>query len=308
MNVRRIVERLLRPFHHKRKSARASSSSSEKANPDDFLGRFREIVSDPLNLLIERDPRAGVVEDGFVWVHNGNRVAVEGQDAYYGRFSDVLIVNRGVHEPLEEYVFQEVLRGMPDEPTMLELGAYWGHYSMWMKRSHPRARVFLVEPDATNLEVGRANFARHGYDGVFIQAFVGRQHFRVDHFLGERGFPRLDILHADIQGFEVEMLEGCVESLHRGLIGYAFVSTHSQSLHDQVVAELSAGGMRIEVSSGFDFETTSFDGFVFASRAAEAPVFSAFSPIGRREILRSSPARLVSYLTSILHSARALCA
>jgi hypothetical protein len=30
-----------------------------------------------------------------------------------------------VHEPLEEYVFQEVLRTMPEAPMMLELGAYW---------------------------------------------------------------------------------------------------------------------------------------------------------------------------------------
>jgi hypothetical protein len=278
----------------------------DKAAPCDFLGRFREIISDPLNLLIERDPRAGAVEDGLVWLHNGNRVATGGKNAYYGQFSDVLIVNRGVHEPLEEYVFQEVLRGMPEEPAMLELGAYWGHYSMWLKRMRPHARVYLVEPDKANLEVGRANFVRQGYEGVFIRDYVGRQHFQVDRFLSEHDHTWLDILHADIQGFEVEMLEGCAESLRRGLIGCVFVSTHSQALHDQVVAELSALEMRIEVSSGFDLETTSQDGFVFASRADRSPVFSGFSPIGRRDILHSDPDRLVSYLSSALDSARAI--
>jgi hypothetical protein len=235
-----------------------------------------------------------------VWLHNGNRVPVEGRNAYYGRFSDVLVINRGVHEPLEEYVFQEVLRAMPDEPTMLELGAYWGHYSMWMKRRRPRSRVFMVEPEGRNLEAGRANFARHGYEGTFIQAFVGKGRFEVDRFMSEQGYPRLNILHSDIQGFEIEMLKGAGQSFSRQLIDYAFISTHSQGLHDEVVAELSASGMRIDASSGFDFETTSYDGFVFASRAALPPILPTFNPIGRLALLQRSPAELVSYLASQL--------
>jgi hypothetical protein len=272
---------------------------SDKAPADDLLGRFREIVSDPLNVLIERVPRAGMVQDGLVWLHNGNRVPATGPDAYYDNFSNVLVINRGVHEPLEEYVFQEVLRAMPDEPVMLELGAYWGHYSMWMKRQRPRAQVFLVEPEARNLEAGRANFARQGYDGTFIQALVGRGQFQVDRFLSERGYSRLNILHSDIQGFEVEMLEGAAESFRRGLIDMALISTHSQSLHDQVVAELTATGMRVEVSSGFGLETTSHDGFVFASQASLRPVFPGFSPMGRRDILQSGPEEFVAYLASV---------
>ena len=52
-----------------------------KASSEDFLGRFREIVSDPINLLIERVPDAGVVEGGLVQLHNGNRVPFSGQGA-----------------------------------------------------------------------------------------------------------------------------------------------------------------------------------------------------------------------------------
>jgi hypothetical protein len=36
-----------------------------KADSNDFLGRFREVVSDPLNLVIQKDPRAGFIEEGF---------------------------------------------------------------------------------------------------------------------------------------------------------------------------------------------------------------------------------------------------
>jgi len=87
-----------------------------KAVADDTLGRFREVISDPLNLLIERVPLAGIVHDNEVYLHNGNRVPVSGSGAYCGPFSQLLIVNRGVHEPLEEYIFQELLKHLPRAP------------------------------------------------------------------------------------------------------------------------------------------------------------------------------------------------
>ena len=66
-----------------------------KAPPDDLLGRFREVISDPLNLLIERIPMAGVVEQNYVYLHNGNRVPMVGTGAYYGPFSQLLVITAG---------------------------------------------------------------------------------------------------------------------------------------------------------------------------------------------------------------------
>jgi hypothetical protein len=302
MGLLKSVKRKARVWMQIPEAKPAPLMPGDKAPPEDFLGRFREIVSDPLNLLIDRDPRAGVVEDGLVWLHNGNRVPVEGEGAYYGRLSEILIINRGVHEPLEEYVFQELMRILPDNPMMLELGAYWSHYSMWMKRLRPHSKVFMIEPSEENIKAGRANFARNGFDGEFIRSMVGRQSFKVDRFLSKHGYPRLDLLHSDIQGYETEMLEGCAESFRRELVDYAFISTHSEALHGEVVESLSRAGMRVEVSSGFDAETTSYDGFVFASRAAKAPVFSGFAPMGRRDIVRATPEKVVSYLANIVRS------
>ena len=90
-----------------------------KAAPDDFLGRFREIISDPLNLLIERDSSSGMIDkDEYVCLHNGNKVPVSGKNSYYGEFSKILIVNRGVHEPLEEFCFQETLKKIKDQKIL----------------------------------------------------------------------------------------------------------------------------------------------------------------------------------------------
>jgi hypothetical protein len=245
-----------------------------------------------------------MVEGGLVWLHNGHRVPFDGKKAYYGRNSELLVINRGVHEPLEEYVFQELMRVMPEEPTMLELGAYWGHYSMWLKLVRPRSKVTLVEPEKKNIAIGEANFIRNGYEGDFIRAFVSKKQFSVDHFLRERGYPRLDVLHSDIQGYEAEMLDGCVDSFRRRLIDYAFVSTHSETLHHQVVAALTDAGMRVEISSACREETTSYDGFVFALRAELPEMFGNFHPLGRREILKNDPEKLVAYLSTTLRERR----
>jgi predicted O-methyltransferase YrrM len=276
--------------------------TATKAGAGDFLGRFREIVSDPLNLLIERDPLAGYVQDGMVVLHNGIRVPFDGPDAYYGSFSYILNINRGVHEPLEEYVFQELLKVIPESPTMLELGAYWAHYSMWMKQRRPNARVHMVEPNEGNIQIGKNNFARNHFVGEFTQAFVGVGHFVVDDYLKTKNIDKLDVLHADIQSFEVEMLQGCEQALQAKAIDYVFVSTHTQELHAQVVQMLNAHSYRVEVSSDFEYETTSYDGFVFASGPHKAPVFNGFTPLSRLEISQATPRALLDSVNHIEHA------
>ena len=268
----------------------------QKAAAGDFAGRFREIISDPLNLLIPRHPLAGTVEDGLVVLHNGHRVPVDGEGTYYANFSDVLIYNRGVHEPLEEYAFQQVLKRLPEAPTMLELGAYWAHYSMWLKQARPQADICLVEPDAERLAAGRANFARNSYDGDFLQAFVGKGQFEVDAWMSDRKCDRLTILHSDIQGYEAEMLEGAAATLQNRRIDYLFISTHSQPLHDTVRVRLEGLGYRIALSADFDNETTSFDGFLLAVHPGLPSLPFDPAPLDRQTICAAQPEQLLAWL------------
>jgi hypothetical protein len=271
-----------------------------KAPANDFAGRFREIISDPLNLLIRRHSLAGTVNDGLVVLHNGHRVPLRGAGSYYDTFSDILIYNRGVHEPLEEWVFQEVLKTLPAAPTMLELGAYWGHYSMWLKQARPDSTVHLVEPDAGNLAAGRENFSRHGYSGHFHQAFVGHGHFEVDAWMAQSGLNHLYILHSDIQGFEVEMLEGASESLKSGRIGHVFVSTHNNALHQKSKSLLDSYGYRIDIDSDPDTHTTSCDGFLLATKADSPGIFHERHPLGRTGIVQAAPPDLLGGLQRLL--------
>ena len=271
-----------------------------KAKDIDLRGRFREILSDPLNFAIKRDPRAGFIEGEYVFLHNGLKVPLAGSLSYYKDFSLILMINRGVHEPVEEYVFQEVLKKLTDTPTMLELGAYWGHYSMWFKKTYPNSSAHLVEPELENLKAGQHNFKTNGFKGEFTNSFVGENEFEVDTYMKVRKISKLDILHSDIQGFELEMLDGASDTLNNKLVDYLFVSTHSQELHYDCVKKIESYGYRVEVSSDFAYETTSFDGFILATNPNIEPLFKDFTPMSRVDIETASPEDMVSYLSKVV--------
>ncbi len=271
-----------------------------KAEVKDIFGRFREIISDPLNLLIRRDPRAGFVEENYVYLHNGLKVAISGPYAYYGNFSSILPINRGVHEPLEEFVFQEVINRLPSSPRMIELGAYWGHYSMWLKAVRRNATVHLIEPKQAFLDTGKHNFEVNGLSGEFTLAHVGKGQLGVDQFMAEKRIEHLDVLHSDIQGDELEMLDDCSHSLTNKTIDRLLVSTHSQPTHHIVIKVLSDYGYRIEVASDFEFGTTSHDGFVLATSPSVDPIFVDFHPVGRVQLEETEPAQALQYLSNIV--------
>lgn len=271
-----------------------------KAKASDFKGRLREIIADPLNYVIKRHPNAGLTEGDNVVLHNGLKVPISGDFSYYDSFSDILIFNRGVHEPLEELVFQTLLRKLSNQRvSMLELGAYWGHYSMWLLLYRPDSKVVLIEPDSKNLDAGKYNFKENNFKGTFIKSFVGKDHFEVDEYFKTHNVDRLTILHSDIQGYEVEMLEGASRTLNHKKVDYLFVSTHSEDLHRAVEEQLQSFGYIIEVTSSFDRHTTSFDGFIFARNPSKNSIFEGFEFLGREQVLTLSPLEKIEYINQL---------
>jgi hypothetical protein len=276
-----------------------SSNKLPKADADDFIGRFREIILDPLNIAIHRHPHSGYLIEGRTVLHNGLSVPAKGEGSYYSDFSAILLINRGVHEPLEEFVFQQILAQLRPNPVMLELGAYWGHYSMWLKNSHPAANVIMVEPDETNLRAGIENFKFNNLNGKFINSFVAKDRFEVDTFLQNENIDRLDILHSDVQGYEIEMLDGCKMTLSEKRTDYLFISTHSQALHEEALEKVASFGYRIEISSNSEGETTSCDGFIFASSPNIPQALDSFVPLTREQLTNAKPNEIFDYLAQI---------
>ena len=195
-----------------------------------------------------------VVGDERVQVMHNGVLVVEG--CYYGGWMTEIIQRlRGHHEPQEEIVFDELVRRVArstGRPTMIELGAFWGYYSLWLLHEAPDALAVLVEPDPHNLDAGRRNFALNGRTGHFVQAAVGPVDRPPQPFVCESdGMARqvpvvslqglieqfaldhVDLLLLDVQGAETAFLEGAA-SLLADRVRFVVVSTHHHTISGDV--------------------------------------------------------------------------
>ena len=239
---------------------------------------------------IPKVPDAGRVVDGTQVMHNGVLVQA---GAYYGEWmSEIIRQLRGHHEPQEEVVFHAVveqLAATADAPVMLELGAFWSYYSLWLLERVPSSRAFLVEPDPNNLEAGRRNFSLNGRTGTFLQAAVGARPAGPQPFpcesdgvvrdvpveslaslLDRFGLERVDLLLADVQGAETALLEGASAELAAGRVRFLVVSTHHHSIsgnpltHQRCLSFLRSLGAHV-IAEHTVAESFSGDGLVAAS-------------------------------------------
>ena len=76
---------------------------------------------------------------------------------------------------------------------------------------------------------------------------------------------QLSILHSDIQGFELRMLDGCAEALKNKKIDYFFISTHSNEIHQACIEKLASYHYQIVCDANLD-ESFSVDGLIVAKR------------------------------------------
>jgi FkbM family methyltransferase len=181
-------------------------------------------------------------------MHNGLKVLDGG---YYGDWmAEIIKKLRGHHEPQEEKAFYEVINRLKDDKSknknMIELGSFWAYYSMWFKKSFPGASAYCFEPDPVNLELGKKNAALNSLELEFTEAAAGSDDGSkvmlnlesteyeprlveirsVDKFMADRKIPKLDILHMDVQGAELDTLKGAEAMIKAKKLRFIFVSTH----------------------------------------------------------------------------------
>jgi hypothetical protein len=247
-----------------------SASRQLGAVDEKWRRKIDTVLSSPDNKKIPRIEGAGTVEDGLVTMHNGIKVSALGY--YGGGILNMLAENRGVHEPQEERAFAEIMKRLQPESTMVELGAYWGFYSLWFSKEIPGAQCYLVEPSFACLTSGRENFARNALPATFTQAYVGREAgvardgtvvVCVDDFAQQHDLQRIHVLHSDIQGAEAAMLRGATHLFNSRKVDYVFISTHSNPLHAECIELLEQYGYQLLASSDLD-DSYSGDGLIVA--------------------------------------------
>jgi len=211
-------------------------------------------------------------------MHNG---LVIRRGAYHGEWMTEIIRRlQGHHEPQEEKVFAAVLEYLPESATMIELGSFWAYYSMWFHQKVKQPTCILVEPIPEKLAVGQDHFRLNGMTGTFINAFVGHEpehdaEFRdwdgsrlkvprisVDGLMKDLELENVDILHADVQGAEFDMLHGAEHALRSQSIKYLFISTHG-CVHQACLNYLIALGYQI-IAAHSVLESFSGDGLIVA--------------------------------------------
>lgn len=207
-----------------------------------FAERFKLIISDPLNSEIQKSHDTNISE-GILTLYNGVKVY---NQSYYGNFSDILLINNGIHEPSEEYLFQKVLSRVENEsPLMIELGSYWAFYSMTFLKQFKNGKTICVEVGDEELQIGKTHYGLNDLQGEFIQAKVGNGGWSVDEFVEQNNIKKIHILHSDIQGYEAEMLNGAKNTLQNRMVDYMFLSTHSNDLHNQCIGFLLGFGYQV---------------------------------------------------------------
>lgn len=268
---------------------------------------------------IPKVPQAGQTFEGengrYQLMHNDVKV-VEG--GYLGLWTTELIkLLRGHHEPQEERAFHEILKFIPENSTMIELGSWWSYYSLWFQKEISGAKNYMIEPDPSYLEIGRKNFSLNGMSGNFLNAAIGKQTIEhamvrcesdnverpmpiitVDDFCDREGIDKVDLVLCDIQGYELEMLQGSARSIEKGMLRFVVISTHHHTIsndpliHQKCLSFLQEHGAYILIEHTVS-ESYSGDGLIVASFT---PADRSIPPIEiSRNLSRNSLFRELEY-------------
>ncbi len=239
--------------------------------------RVQNVLKCEETKLLKPVTNAGEIINGRQIMHNGVKIYL---GSYYGpEYAKLFTITKGIHEPEEEYIFGEILKSIPKNSTMIELGSFWSFYSMWFNTAIPNATNFMVEPDPFNIQCGQRNFKLNNISGDFTLAYVGEksEYFNgnrkicIDDFIIEKQIDYIDILHSDIQGFEFDMLRGCKNSIEKNLINYMFISTHSNEVHYKCIEFLKESNF--EILKSIDISNThSEDGLIVAKNKVKREI------------------------------------
>jgi len=222
-------------------------------------------------------------------MHNGMVVTAGG---YWGDWMTKIIKNlKGHHEPQEEKIFYEIIKKLRKGSTMIELGSFWSYYSLWFHTEIKDAVNICCEPDENNLEVGKQNAKLNSANNiVYCKAAAGSKDGTevelamdsdpnttkkvivrsVDSLVKEYNIEYLDLLHMDIQGFELDALHGAIETIRAGKLRFLIVSTHHYLFskdpltHQNCIDFIKENGGHI-IASHTVPESFSGDGLIAAS-------------------------------------------
>ncbi len=230
--------------------------------------------------IIDKYEKAGQVfiegDEKFQYMFNGLNIYY---DSYHSPWMNQIIYNlSGHHEPQEEICFHNILKTLSNDSKMIELGSNWCYYTIWFNSQIKNSFNVCIEPVQENLVKGQKNVILNNCENVeFLLGCIGDSYQDNFEFINWDGNKIImnkydinfiiekynyffDIVHSDIQGIELEMLNGSVNVLDR--IGYFVISTHG-NLHHPCLDFLEKNNFEILLHHTID-ESFSGDGLIVA--------------------------------------------
>lgn len=246
--------------------------------------------ADPIPKVMDAGKIISVDGEARQIMHNGLQVVAGG---YYGDWmAHVIRGLSGHHEPQEELLFHHLLRYVRHGTHFVELGAFWAYYTLWFLKEIPNSSATCIEPDINHLAIGRCNARLNAFEDRirFIHAWVGRDDLTEYSSSTETSSQQvtlpminmaalrrllsgrpIEVLHMDIQGFELPFIQSMMDDLNDGLLlRFVMISTHHSSIsgskttHVDCVEALRGMGAHILVEHDV-IESFSGDGLILAS-------------------------------------------
>jgi hypothetical protein len=129
-----------------------------------------------------------------------------------------------------------------DHYTMIELGSNWSYYSLLFKHIIGKNKTLniMVEPIEDSLDLGKMHFKINNCNGLFYKKgvteymdYYGAQKkldfITLDEILAENNLEQIDLLHADIDCSEVEMLNYNLDFFKNKKALNVFILTHGET-------------------------------------------------------------------------------
>jgi len=286
--------------------------------------RIKETISCKDCEYIPKIDKGGqIIDDGdgvkYQYMHNGIKI-IEG--CYHSWMTTIIEKLGGHHEPQEEKVFFEILKHISPKATMIELGSNWAYYSLWFNKEIINARNFMIEPNLIKLEVGKKNFTLNMMEGSFQNACIGKEYIEeyifkdwdnqeyqlamvsIDYFIKKHRLNYVNLVHSDIQGAEIEMLEGSTSSIKNNKIGYFMISTHGDIIHKKCLKLLNKYEFKI-IAEHLPSESFSADGLIAA--ASNSLNFSEKIKISKKRSPYTIKRKITNKIKSMIYHLRMIC-
>ena len=142
-------------------------------------------------------------------------------------------------------IFEKELLNLKDKKnppySMIELGSNHAWYSLLFKSIFGEKETvsILIEPLIHHMERGKRHFELNNYKGIFYDTIIGKAKKTNDgtvhsvpvadlkKIINENNLDKIDILHSDIDGFEVDLLLDYEDLFKNGTFDLIFLLTHS---------------------------------------------------------------------------------